>query len=326
MLIKLFRKGYQIQIIIIVLLSGLLWSNGFITPPDIIPANDITPLYNIFTFIKSPLLNTIIAYLFMLTQAFMLSSITGKHKILNLTNLFPALIYVVLMSYNSNYLTLSPALLSNFIIILFFRVLLDIYNTKEPFFLQFRASTMAGIAFLISPANIILIVIIWGAYFIFRNSTLREWIISLLGFFMIMFFFASYIYLSDSETMYLTAYKNYFSSIKLQIHISNTYLIPFFATTALISLIAISKILSTLQENIINTRKKLSVTIFYSIIIFITIFTSLQTIELQIFQLFITLSIIISILLLSVKKQRYKELIFSLILITVILEKILQYA
>jgi len=247
MLIKLFRKGYQIQIIIIVLLSGLLWSNGFITPPDIIPANDITPLYNIFTFIKSPLLNTIIAYLFM-----------------------------------------PPALLSNFIIILFFRVLLDIYNTKEPFFLQFRASTMAGIAFLISPANIILIVIIWGAYFIFRNSTLREWIISLLGFFMIMFFFASYIYLSDSETMYLTAYKNYFSSIKLQIHISNTYLIPFFATTALISLIAISKI--------------------------------------QIFQLFITLSIIISILLLSVKKQRYKELIFSLILITVILEKILQYA
>ncbi|MEA3503975.1 MAG: DUF6427 family protein [Bacteroidota bacterium] len=326
MLLKLFRTGYQTQFFVIVILSALLWISGFISPTEIIPQNHTTPLYNIFTFIKTPIINTIIAYLFVVIQAFMLSSLSGKHKILNLTDLLPALIYIVLMSYNSKYLTLSPALLSNFIIIMFLNILLDIYNTKEPFFKQFKASTLAGIAFLISPANIIILLVIWGSYIIFRNSTLREWIISILGFGMIIFFFLSFIYVTDSTDTFLPAYYEYFSSISIKATIFETRLHPFVATMTLLTLFAIPRMIVKLSEKTINLRKKLNVIIFYAIIVGFSLFTSVQNTEAQIFQLFIPLSIAISLLILNIKKQRYKEMIFATIVIAVIIERVLFYA
>lgn len=324
MLVRFFRYNYQLEILLILLVGGVLWAWGFNTAlPATTTPQDVAPLSGFLNTIRPQWLNAALALLLVIVEAFMISSLTGRFKILGITNLLPSLVYIILVSYNQNLMALTPALLSNFFIIILLYHLFEIYNQREPYLLLFNASFLIGIAALLMPQNIFLILLIWITFVIYRSYTPREWLISLSGIVIVAAFVATIYYLNDSFQSLLTSYGHYFRNMKTGVPDVSAEFLPFLALIAFYTLITVPRMIIKLDDNIIKTRKRLNVVIFHALIALVLVFVNPRFWEYYIYMLFIPLSITISRLIINIKKERNKDWVLILLLLTVLMERIL---
>lgn len=191
MLIRLVKSNHSAQLILLIVLAIALWARNFVIDTPSGTAESHTFLYNVLfgwtsTYVK---LAKIAAFLCILLQAFLLTEIVKKHS-LSKNPIFVGLIYVVLMSANSEWQNMTPALISIFFIIGGYSYLFRICDQKEPYEYVFNASALFATAALFS-ANLLLLGITSFLFFLYYPiNKWREWVIALLGFgfpFLIMF-------------------------------------------------------------------------------------------------------------------------------------------
>ncbi|MCF8333458.1 MAG: DUF6427 family protein [Bacteroidales bacterium] len=323
MIVSFFRHNYQTEIFAILLVGIILWLSDFNMTSPSLPSLDMAPLSSPLFTLRHNWLTSIVALLLVLAESFMISSITGRFKILRLTNLLPSLIYLLLMSFHREFLTLTPPLFSNFFIILLLYHLFDLYSKHEPLLFIFNASFITGIAALIIPENIILLLLIWISFVIYRSYSFREWAISLSGIIVVLIFTASYYYLTDNYQVFLDSYASYFAQLKAGYPVISPEHIPFIVVLGFFTIITVPRMVIKLDENIIRSRKRLNIIIFLVLISLAALFINPRYWEYHIYMLFIPLSITMARLIDNIKKERNKDWALLLIILAIVIERIL---
>ncbi|MCL2414007.1 MAG: hypothetical protein FWC94_01985 [Bacteroidales bacterium] len=183
MLIRSTRFNYLAQLALSILLALALWTPNFWmnTSPKVVDSP--TFLYSLlFGWTKThTMLAKILAFVCVFLQAFMLGELVRTHA-LSKNPMLVGLIYIVLMSAQSDWQTLHPFLISNFFIIGGFSYLFKTYDRKEPYEYVFNASALLALASLFSASLLPFGLIIFWVFLFYPINRWREWLIAILGF------------------------------------------------------------------------------------------------------------------------------------------------
>jgi hypothetical protein len=290
MLIRLTKSNHSAQFGLLILLALALWVRNFVVHTSIEIIEPQTFLYTaLFGWTKSNLvLAKILALVCVLLQAFWLNEIIRAHS-LSKNPIFVALIYIVLMSAQSDWQVIQPFLISNFFIIGGFSYLFKTYDRKEPYQFVFDTSFLFGFAALISASLLPFAMVVFLVFLAYPINKWREWLIAVIGF--AFPFFALYLWASLTENLEVFSEFSIpilnFSGLEKVVEMPLTLQI-FMAVVLVISLVGM--IFVRLKDNETSQRKKIVATIlgaFWIIVVALTTFyTSAHLATLFVFSAF----------------------------------------
>ena len=195
MLIRITKSNYSAQLTLAIMLALGLWIPNFFsdTSPQI--ADSPTFLYSLlFDWVQNHiLLAKLIAFVCLILQALMLTELVRAHS-LSKNPMFVGLVYIVLMSAQSDWQIIQPFLISNFFVIAAFSYLFKIYDRKEPYEYVFNATFFLALASLLTASLLPLATIVFWIFILYSVSGWREWLIAIIGFafpFFVLFLWAS---------------------------------------------------------------------------------------------------------------------------------------
>ncbi len=319
MLIRTFKAGYLINIILFIIISLLLWLHAFIEPQPMIVENNYGLIYHYLNFMAllPAHLVTVVAFGFVLLQAIMLNAVVADNPVFSRSTYLPALVYVILMSYLQRQQTIHPVLIANFFLILSLKNLSKIYGKTDDFKESFNASFWIAVASMIQFPLVLLMFFVWFSFIIYRLSKWREWVISILGFIAPYIFLLSIFFLTDELGQFVSfaeAQWNSFSRVSIRF---DGELLLFWALFLLLMLIAFLKLAIERGEKLISIRKRFNV--------LVVMFLSCLAIGLgggsnpidQLPLLFPSSALVISYYFIEARRVFYAELFFSLLLIII---------
>jgi hypothetical protein len=258
MLIRLTKSNHSLQLGLLILLALTLWIPNFVVQAPIKFSEPQTFLYNsLFGWTTTNiLLAKILALVCVILQALMLSEIVKIHSI-SKNSMFIALIYIVLMSVQSDWQIIQPFLISNFFVMGSFWYLFKIYDQKEPFEYVFNAAVLLSIASLFSASLLFFGLIIPLVFLFYPINKWREWLIAVLGFgfpFLVVYLWASLTENLNVFSQFSTSIMN-FKSLKSIVETS--FLTQIFMLFVLvISLVGIGFMQLRAKYSEISQRKK----------------------------------------------------------------------
>lgn len=272
MIISLFRSTAFLKIIIFAVLSLVLWLGAFINPPSkpqllldgflgyLLPDSFVVPA----------LASTIPAFGFVVVHALFLNNILTSNTIFSKLLFFPALIFVMLSSFDPSLLILHDGLIISLLITLSFQNLFQLYDKRDTLQEAFNAAFWIGVASFIRIEASIMMLFVWGSFLICRITAWREWIISALGYATPWLLTASVLYLTNNFRLI----GSYFAAVEIGVALNlsafYTTQMVFFIFTAFLLLLGMVKIESEIRDKVISIRKSFAV---IKLMLFIAVFT-----------------------------------------------------
>jgi hypothetical protein len=323
MLIGFYRKSYLFQYVFLVLITGILWISTFLVQGGQIPGTDplLQPAYALILKIigYNDFIGKIIALALVITQAFLFNQILIQHDLVPKNTLLPALVFLILISHSEQLLHLGPALISTFILLFVLHLLFQVYTEEEAYSQIFNAGFLVAISSFIYYPSVFFILFIWLTFIVFRLYKWREWLIPLIGAGIPYIFLLTYYFWTDSLIPALEAYLNYFGSLfpprfsfKLELM---DYIIS--GMIAFLFLWSLLRTATEIQEKNIGVRKRFwSVFWFLFIAMIIFVFEDLQDTS-HLVLLTIPLTIYIARGLSQVKKKKWVEVVFWILLLLI---------
>lgn len=132
-----------------------------------------------------------------LVQAIRLNLAMNELKMYQSSNYLPAMTYVLLTALIPQWCAISPALVSNSLVIWIFVKLSRLYNHPNPKTLLFNAGLITGLSVLFYHPMAILVGVVLFALAVVRPFRLAEWLVLLMGISLPYYFVLSALFLSD---------------------------------------------------------------------------------------------------------------------------------
>ncbi len=179
-MLKSFRNNNIIvQIIVVLAVAGLMWARSFAHPIST-PAPGGGSLYYWLTGALSPLGSIILAFVLMLSEGVLLTSILYRHKLIGQGTLMPVLFFVIAMSLGRPALT--PVLSGTLFLLLAIEQLL-LTSTLLSIGLDktFGAAACVGLAMLLCPTMAVFIIPVIISMFNYSLYSWRDWTMFILG-------------------------------------------------------------------------------------------------------------------------------------------------
>ena len=183
-MIALFRDRSIVTIFILAILSVLVHLHIFFHPVII---HNETDNGLISVFIRhnfSAIIPGILSLLYIfiiLSQAIILNTLLNEWKMYQKAALTTAAAFILLTGCFPEFSSISPALLNNYLIILFISLYARMYNNQKPNSLLFNIGFIISGSVFLFKANIIFFFISFLALAIIRPFRLKEWLILLIG-------------------------------------------------------------------------------------------------------------------------------------------------
>lgn len=149
----------------------------------------IAPLPNVVRFL--------LYHALVLTQAIRLNMALNELRMYPSNTFIPAMTYVLLTAIVPQWCALSPALVSNLLVVWIFIRLSKLYNHNSPKTLLFNTGLITGLSILCYHPMAILICVIVFALAVVRPFRLAEWVVLLLGVLLPYYFVFSWLYLNN---------------------------------------------------------------------------------------------------------------------------------
>lgn len=186
-MITQFRKYSPINILYLIPVALLLCLGAFMhAPADLQTALFAPAIVNLTgSFLESafvPQSNVLITVALTLIQGILLNRIVNRYNLLGRPSFLPALMYVTLASMLTPFLTLTPTLICNFLLIWMIEKFLSIYRRVEVVGLVYDLGLIVGMGTLFYFPFIAYLILIWMGLLIFRPFNWREWVAGPLGF------------------------------------------------------------------------------------------------------------------------------------------------
>ena len=201
-MIKAFRNYNPINIFWLIMLLVVLRICYLFTAPDKVEfilvesfARALIPVK--YEGLISVQLNVLLAAVLVLAQALLLNYIINFYNLLNKPSFLPALMYITVSSLFTPFLTLSPPLICNFLVIWMLFKLLGLYKGTDAKSVAYDLGMIVALGSIFYLPFIYFCLVIWVALIVFRPFDWRDWAASVLGYATIFFFLAVFYYLTD---------------------------------------------------------------------------------------------------------------------------------
>lgn len=201
-MISLFKNYTPVNIVWLALWLGVLRVCYLMLAPANVEfvfvesfARQLVPLQ--YEHVLSVQLNMLLAAVVVLVQAVLLNYTVNFYNLLSKPSFLPALLYVTLASLYTPFLTLSPPLICNFLVIWMLHKILAFYKNTDVKANAYDLGMIAALGSIIYFPFIYFIVVVWIAFIIFRPFDWRDWAASIIGYATIFFFLAVFYYLND---------------------------------------------------------------------------------------------------------------------------------
>lgn len=321
MLIRLFRSDVSYQILIILLLSGLLWVPAFLHPLPPAPSGSGILLYQwIYQHLLNvPLLSVIFAFVLLITEAVFLNLLLSSHDLMPRNSALAAILYIILMSWSPELLTITPALLSNAMLLILLYLLLGVFEKKEAYQEIFSAALVIGLTTFLDVGMGFLLILIFLSMLVYRIFSWREWFITILGFIIPFYFTAVYFFWNDAFTMFLTETTKFIRPGFGIHYLPSWKLTTFLITFGIIILWTVFSVLSIIQEKVIAIRKKYTMILWFFFICLAAVPLSSPSLPVRTGFLLIPAASLLTYYLGFLKKLWLMELAFGFLCLMIVL-------
>ncbi len=199
MIIRFFRSGFFSQYVTVLIISLIIWMPVFFSAPEVLVYPGFNPLYVLLANLIAPfpLLASILSFFIVYILAFFFNAILSNNQLQLRTGSVAMLVFVVYQAHSPHLTAFTPFLTGLPFVLGALHSLLQLYSSKNATMTIFHASFFAGLSALFYFPFIVLFIAVYGALIITRVSSVREWIVPLIGFFAPLFFLATYYFLVD---------------------------------------------------------------------------------------------------------------------------------
>lgn len=297
------------QVIILALMAGGLF---FLIPAkEIHHPNGFAPVYDlIYNFFKGKIYATkIFTFIIFVLNGFFLSLFLQQYNLANRNSFLPSLVYFLLLASFPFLLELNQISFSSFILI-WIITRLNKLETNENYKVQLISlSFLIGLFTMVYFPNIFLILILIFALIIFNKISLAEVSIILSISAIPFIYLFSYYFLIDiniEEWNDLIAKLQYNPLVIYNLKMPHVF-IPLIIIS-LIYILSLLKTLDTLYNNLIEIRRRISLSIYLFFVLLAMSFFSGNFFEYNLMLLLIPMSIIISFFLKDLKNDKWANI------------------
>lgn len=263
-MLSLFRRNSYLQLLLILIAAGLLWFTAFVRPQPPATQQGGVLFYLLAEWI-TPRAGTIIAFILILLEGFLLNNSLYRHKMISQNTLMPMLFYTIAMSFGHPQLTLTPIIIGNlFIILCMDRMLLTGTLLSPTFDKIFSSAAFIGIATLFCPAMAAFVVPLVVNMITYSLYSLRDWVMLLLGLAAPYLAVETYYFMADEMF-----YRNYLLAYDLtNIHIRFVNSLVNWTSAAafvLLLLVGIGSIAASSQNRSMNLQKNNTAVVIFTL-------------------------------------------------------------
>lgn len=321
-MISYFNSGYLIKYLVAFMVACLLWIPSFISPEFGFETKSIFSILNVDIEWLSAKSYIFIWICFLLTfiSALAINQILREYNLVNLHNTTSLIVFVLFTSALPLFTSVNSYIIINILLILFIQGILKLSVVEYPITEIFNISFYLGLASLFYTPLIYLLIIIWVAIIINRQTNLRNYLISLSGLLIPYLLFFSWFYLDDTAVdngLFLLAILSDLNfSVKLDLL---TYydigILMFLLSVIVLSFLIL---LGKIGEKSYYVRKNI-VVIFYYLAATFLIHLLFSNHPDNLLLLSLPATFIVTIAVYTINKSRILNILFSLLLLCVIL-------
>ncbi|MFC3365017.1 DUF6427 family protein [Pedobacter fastidiosus] len=258
-MINQFRKLNPVNLILLLAYAFFMRAVIFYRVPDHLNFDFLEPfarpLINIdFSNAFTPITNIFIATVLVYIQALIFNRVINNHNLLAKPSFLPGLMYIAGTSLFLDFMVLSPALISNFLLIWVIDKFLKLAKSANSITTVFDIGMIIALGTLIYFPFMATLLMIFLALLLFRSFNWREWIAGLIGFITVFFFVAVYYYWNNNLGSFYQIWKplgNKFPSVFKINYNDYLVLIP----VAIIIILASLQLRENFFRSFISTRK-----------------------------------------------------------------------
>ena len=245
-MVSLFKDRSPVTIFWLFILSIIVHSHFFVYPPPITATNTDGLLAVFLNKYIAPLSSAFIILIYhavVLLQSLRLNHLFTDQRMYSRANYLPAMVYILLTGLFTEWSSLTPALLANFLVIWFFAKIVQLYNSPHPKTLLFNIGLLTGAGTILYHPLFMLLPAAFFALLILRPFNITEWVVLVMGVAAPFYFLVCYLYLTD----HVPLIKEYVPSWRFNLlHISVSAM--FFVTVAVIVFILLTALYFWNQE------------------------------------------------------------------------------
>lgn len=322
MIVSIFKKNYFLQLILLLIVPLLLWIPAFINSPQVLDKGVFDmPLYDVVRsiFPSQNVINSIIAFILVILHGFLINYFLTFYQLSQKTSFLPAFIYILLMSSDYRFMTLSSILLANTFIILAVFTFLKCYNKKEGLDEIYLSTILLSIGTLLYSPTILLMLWIWIGLFNFKIYKLRSFFVSIFGFITPLVVLFVYYYLNNNAEAITSFAITHFGILPQSKILNQPIQIVYVAYLFILTLPAFFITLGYRNDQKLSVRKRIStILLLFAISILPFLYDLSSPTMTLIFAP--SLSYILSIFFFSIKRNIYSDVYIIILLILTIVK------
>ncbi|MGB0881611.1 MAG: DUF6427 family protein [Vicingaceae bacterium] len=307
MLIGIFKSNQKIINVIAVLLLILLWIPGLIF--------DFELGTNLIT--RYRWLDLLLALMLISFQSIYLNIVVGEFKLVKDSSHLTSLFYILINSCLVWLFSLNVVLIANTFTLLAFHQFLRLYSSKNSYAIIFSAGLLIGVAGLIYAPLFSFFILLWIVLLYTTTPTWRDFLIALFGGVLPLVYFATYHFVwLDITSFNVDAYFNQIFVVEPE----GFELVHQFFFLIFIVLITLSlfNVFNQLGKSIVKTSKMMIVVLLMFGISVATFFLNHNDFLATLIVMSVPLSIMFAILFQNIKRKWLSELLFLLLLLSIV--------
>ncbi len=277
---------------------------------DSLPNEDAGSLYSSLTGIfREEVVSDIVVILFYFISAVMINRLVIKNRMSKDITLLPGLFFILCTGVSVKFLSLSPFVLGNYLLIWALIELLSCYKRPKASATIFNVGFLIGIASIIEFSYVIFWIMGFMGMLILRSFKFKERLIYLIGLFVPFMFYSVYhFWVGDLGNVLLEDFLSRYSIPQVVSSWSRDYIV-IVSVSALLLLLAIFSYSSQTSKKTIQAQKKIDI-LYWVLLLSIPGLFLLQDITvLYLLVIMIPLSILMSNIFLQIKNAMTQELI-----------------
>jgi hypothetical protein len=316
MLLQIFKSNQTIVGLIVVLLSVLLWIPGFFVSQALILESGAVAFNGVNFLFEPRWLNVLLTSLLISGQAIFLNSIINSHKVLKSNTFLVALFYVLINGSAFVLFSLNLILIVNTFILLMLHQLFLLYNASQANGTLFNLGLFVGVASVLYHPLIVLFPLTIFCIAYIRTPKGKDFLILIIGFLVPFFYWVTYLYLTNHL---VTTIDNYFLYHRDAVDKGIAFNNYFLYVLGILTLAAFFNLITTLGRKVVKTRKLLITVLLLIIVSATTFLFKSQDFRATYLLLSVPIAILLAHFFLDMKRKMLAELMFVVLLVSLVL-------
>jgi hypothetical protein len=325
LIIRLFKESHPVAYIIIPVLIAVFMVLSWQGPEVYVVWNPM-PLYNLLLAAVESMPEWLTGFLvtgLLISQVFHLNHIVRKHEVLYKNSFLPMLFFMIFLVIIPQFMIFHPVLFVNSILIFILDKLFRIYKNQSPLPLIFDTGFLIGVASLVYLPAISIFLLFAVSILILKTFSWRDWIIGLFGLVLPFFFtFVYYLWIDGLEEMRAIFFLDDLTRILDPGGIALRGYRITIGVVALVMMLTLNRIRQNFYKNVTRIRNFQQVIFIYLIVALLSLAFTGSVAVYRFAILTIPISIMISYYFLAGKKAWWNEVLFWLMMATVIVNYI----